>query len=58
MKKFARIRLYPKVFRGLVHSTSIKFILYDKMQISSQNSSWHVSVAPQVEWFFIIVFFS
>ena len=57
MTKCARIHLHPKVFRGLVHSASIKFILHDKMQISSQNSSWHIWVAPQVEGFFIIVFF-
>ena len=52
MTKCARIHLHPKVFRGLVHSASIKFILHDKMQISSQNSSWRVRVTPQVEGFF------
>ena len=57
MKKCARSHLYPKVFRGLVHSASIIFILHDKMQISSQNSSWHVRVAPQVEGFLSLCFF-
>ena len=57
MKKCARSRVYPKVFCGLVHSASIKFILHDKMRISSQNSSWHMRVALQVEGYFIILFF-